>query len=62
MEKLKVAICFSGLPSFIDQNKGYWLEVIERYDADVYASLWKDQEELFWLDGLWRFVSAENQA
>ena len=47
MKKPRVAICFSGLPSYINYNKGYWRELIDRYDADVYASLWKDQERLF---------------
>ena len=47
MSKPKVAICFAGLPSFIDHNKGYWQEVIDRYDADVYASLWSDEERLY---------------
>ena len=51
MSKPKVAICFAGLPSYIDHNKGYWQEVIERYDADVYASLWRDQENLFGEEG-----------
>lgn len=46
MSKPKVAICFAGLPSYIDDNKGYWQEVIDRYDADVYASLWEDEEQL----------------
>ena len=46
MSKPRVAICFAGLPSYIDDNKGYWQEVIERYDADVYASLWEDEEQL----------------
>ena len=45
--KKKIAICFSGLPSYIDQNKGYWLDVIEKYDADVYASLWGDEENVY---------------
>jgi len=43
---MKVAICFAGLPYYIKQNKRYWQEVIEKYDADVYASLW-DEENVY---------------
>ena len=32
---------------FADENIGYWLGLIEKYDADVYASLWRDEEHLF---------------
>ena len=46
MSKLRVAVCFAGIPYYIDQNKGYWQELINRYDADVYASLWEDEEQL----------------
>jgi|3_EtaG_2_1085321.scaffolds.fasta_scaffold04996_11 hypothetical protein len=42
----KVALCFSGLPNSINKNKGYWLELIDKYDVDVYASLWSDEEGL----------------
>ena len=47
MKKPRVAICFAGLPYYIKHNKRHWLELIERYDADVYASLWSDEEEKY---------------
>tara|TARA_Y100000310_G_scaffold343812_1_gene453248 strand:- start:1452 stop:2519 length:1068 start_codon:yes stop_codon:yes gene_type:complete len=47
MKTPRVAICFAGLPYYIDHNKRHWLEVIERYNADVYASLWSDEEEKY---------------
>jgi len=38
---MKVALCFSGYPMFIKQHKECWLEFIDKYQADVYASLWE---------------------
>tara|TARA_B100000287_G_scaffold289941_1_gene273280 strand:- start:2842 stop:3891 length:1050 start_codon:yes stop_codon:yes gene_type:complete len=43
---MKVAICFAGLPYYIKQNQRYWQETIEKYNADVYASLW-DEENVY---------------
>ena len=43
---MRVAICFAGMPYYIRQNKDYWLELIHRYRADVYASLW-DEEKIY---------------
>ena len=43
---MKVAICFAGLPYYVKQNQRYWQQVIEEYDADVYASLW-DEENVY---------------
>jgi len=40
---MKVAICFAGLPYYIRQNKRYWQNIIKKYDADVYASLWNEE-------------------
>ena len=40
---MRVAICFAGMPYFIRQNKNYWLELIDKYNADVYASLWNEE-------------------
>ena len=40
---MRVAICFAGMPYFIRQNKNHWLELINRYNADVYASLWNEE-------------------
>jgi hypothetical protein len=43
---MRVALCFAGIPYFIRQNKHYWLELINKYNADVYASLW-DEEGIY---------------
>jgi hypothetical protein len=43
---MKVAICFAGIPYYIRQNQRYWQELIEKHDADVYASLW-DEENVY---------------
>ena len=40
---MKVAICFAGLPYYIKQNQRYWQETIDKYNADVYASLWDEE-------------------
>ncbi len=39
---MKVAICFAGMPYYVMQNQGYWLKLKEKYNADVYASLWNE--------------------
>lgn len=39
-KKPKVAICFSGLIRDLDYTKDFWLELIDKYDIDVYASFW----------------------
>lgn len=36
----KVALCFSGHIRDLERNKEYWLELINRYNIDVYASFW----------------------
>ena len=40
---MRVAICFAGIPYFIRQNQHYWLKLINKYNADVYASLWNEE-------------------
>lgn len=40
---MRVAICFAGIPYYIRQNKDYWLELIDKHKADVYASLWNEE-------------------
>jgi len=40
---MRVALCFAGMPYFIRQNKHHWLELINKYNADVYASLWNEE-------------------
>lgn len=37
---MKVALCFSGNIRDLDETKTFWLDFIEKYDADVYASFW----------------------
>ena len=40
VKKPKIAICFSGLIRDLDYTKDFWLDLIDRYDIDVYASFW----------------------
>ena len=44
---MKVAVCFSGYPMFIKQHKKFWLEIIDKYQADVYASLWSGKNSKY---------------
>lgn len=41
--KLKVALCFSGNIRDIEHTKDFWLNLIDRYNIDVYASFWNDE-------------------
>jgi len=45
---MKVAICFSGFPMFIKQHEKFWLDLIDKYEADVYASLWDEKHSSFY--------------
>lgn len=39
---MKVALCFSGLPRFIERTYAYWQTcIINRYDTDVFIHTWK---------------------
>jgi len=38
--KPKIALCLSGLIRDIETNKDFWLELIQKYDMDVYGSFW----------------------
>jgi hypothetical protein len=40
VKKPKMALCFSGIIRDIDYTKDFWLELIDKYDIDVYASFW----------------------
>lgn len=40
---MKVAVCFSGLPMFVKRHESCWLNFIDKYEADVYASFWDDE-------------------
>ena len=37
---MKVALCFSGHMRDLNETKEFWLELIKKYDIDVYASFW----------------------
>ena len=42
---MKIAVCFSGQPRFINECSPSILEnVIGNYDVDVYAHLWFDED------------------
>ena len=41
--KPKVAICFSGHIRDLERTKDYWTDMIKKYDMDVYASFWDDE-------------------
>ncbi len=43
---MKVAICFAGIPYYIKQNEAPWLKIKKEYNADVFASLW-DEENVY---------------
>ena len=38
--KPKIALCFSGEIRDLERTKGYWTELIKKYDIDVYGSFW----------------------
>jgi hypothetical protein len=42
---MKVAICFSGHIRDLEETKNFWIDLIKKYDMDVYASLWDVQNE-----------------
>jgi hypothetical protein len=42
---MKVALCFSGNIRDLNETKNFWLELIEKYKIDVYASFWDIENE-----------------
>lgn len=42
---MKVAIVFSGDCRNFDKTKNYWLELKNKYNADVFASFWDNNEK-----------------
>lgn len=38
---MKVAVCFSGFIEELEDTKLFWTGLISKYNADVYASFWK---------------------
>jgi hypothetical protein len=37
---MKVALCFSGHLRDLNETKTFWVDLIKKYDIDVYASFW----------------------
>jgi hypothetical protein len=37
---MKVALCFAGFMTSLDETKPFWKDLISKYDIDVYASFW----------------------
>jgi hypothetical protein len=42
---MKIALCFSGNIRDLDETKNFWIELIEKYKIDVYASFWDIENE-----------------
>jgi hypothetical protein len=42
---MKVALCFSGHIRDLNETKNFWTELIKKYDIDVYASLWDEENQ-----------------
>lgn len=45
--KPKIALCFSGLIRDIDYTKKDWLNLIDKYDIDLYGSFWDVENSEF---------------
>ena len=41
----KIALCLSGLIRDIDYTKPFWINLINKYDIDVYGSFWDDENK-----------------
>ena len=40
---MKVALCFSGQPRYLDQTHRYWRgSIIDRYNPDIFVHTWQD--------------------
>ena len=37
---MRIALCFSGNIRDLEETKSFWLNLIEKYKIDVYASFW----------------------
>ena len=42
---MKVALCFSGHMRDLNESKSFWVNLIKKYDIDVYASFWDIENE-----------------
>jgi hypothetical protein len=40
---MRVALCFSGFIRDLNETKAFWTELIKKYDIDVYASFWDNE-------------------
>jgi hypothetical protein len=40
---MKIALCFSGHIRDLNETKNFWTELIDKYNIDVYASFWDDE-------------------
>jgi hypothetical protein len=37
---MRIALCFAGHMRDLNETKGFWTDLIKKYDIDVYASFW----------------------
>lgn len=44
-DKPRVALCLSGLIRDVEYTKGFWTNLIDKYDIDVYGSFWDDENK-----------------
>jgi hypothetical protein len=42
---MKIALCFSGHIRDLDETKVFWVDLIKKYDIDVYASFWDTENK-----------------
>jgi len=40
---MKIALCFSGFIRDLEETKSFWNELIQKYDIDIYASFWDNE-------------------
>ena len=40
---MKIALCFSGFIRDLEETKSFWKELIQKYDIDIYASFWDNE-------------------
>lgn len=42
---MKIALCFSGHIRDLNETKNFWTELIKKYNIDVYASFWDEENK-----------------
>lgn len=57
---MKIAFCFSGYPRKINRSKFFWKNLIDRYNADVYASFWEESDTNLQDDNPKNFIEIYN--